>query len=203
MNLAAWTSEQGDGGDETDVAALVGDNLRRLRTRNGLSLERLAKMSGVSRAMLGQVELGRSTPTIGLLWKVARALNTPFSAFLGTPGETGLRILRGHRSKWLRSANDRFSCRALFPFDQPRREEFYEIRLAAHSIEEAEPHAPGTTENLVLAKGVLDILVGGEWQRLECGDAAHFVADVPHSYRNPGTTEAVVFLVMTYAESQF
>ena len=56
---------------EEDLAHVLGRNLRRLRTRQGLSLERLAKVSGVSRAMLGQIELGRSVPTIGLLWKVA------------------------------------------------------------------------------------------------------------------------------------
>jgi quercetin dioxygenase-like cupin family protein len=31
------------------------------------------------------------------------------------------------------------------------------------------------------------------------GDAVHFVADVPHVYRNPGPIETVMYLVMTYA----
>ena len=53
----------------TDLAPVVGKNLKRLRTERGLSLERLAQSSGVSRAMLGQVELGQSAPTINVLWK--------------------------------------------------------------------------------------------------------------------------------------
>ena len=44
-----------------DLAPVVGKNLKRLRTERGLSLERLAQSSGVSRAMLGQVELGLFT----------------------------------------------------------------------------------------------------------------------------------------------
>jgi DNA-binding XRE family transcriptional regulator len=60
--------------EATDLAPVVGGNLRRLRTRRGLSLERLAQISGVSRAMLGQIELGQSAPTINVLWKIARAL---------------------------------------------------------------------------------------------------------------------------------
>ena len=32
--------------------------------------------------MLGQIELGRSAPTINLLWKVARALDVTFSALI-------------------------------------------------------------------------------------------------------------------------
>ena len=33
------------------------------------------------------------------------------------------------------------------------------------------------------------------------GDAIVFVADVPHTYRNPGTIETLLYLVMTYAET--
>mgnify|MGYP001202690538 CR=1 FL=1 len=50
----------------------VGKNLRHLRIQRGLSLERLAKVSGVSRAMLSHVELGQSAPTIVTLNKIAK-----------------------------------------------------------------------------------------------------------------------------------
>lgn len=189
-------------GAEPDIALVVGENLRRLRTRNGLSLERLAKASGVSRAMLGQIELGRSAPTISVLWKIARALDVPFSAFTSVTGGGGTTVLRAHRAKWLTSRNGRFSSRALFPFGGVRREEFYELRLAAQTVEEAEPHPAGTTENLVVAKGVLEVVVGGDWHRLETGDAIYFLADTAHAYRNPGAVEAVAYLVMTYADQQ-
>src|ERR1700710_1329985 len=62
----------------------VGVNLRRLRSKRGLSLQRLAQQAGVSRAMLSQIELGRSTPTISLMWKISQALDVTFSAFLTT-----------------------------------------------------------------------------------------------------------------------
>ena len=35
---------------------------------------------------------------------------------------------------------------------------------------------------------------------LRAGDAILFVADVPHTYRNVGAAEAVMYLVMTYAQ---
>lgn len=190
----------GGGAIEVDVAALVGDNLRRLRTRNGLSLERLARASGVSRAMLGQVELGRSIPTIAVLWKVARALNVPLATFLAAEEPSGPKVMRGHRARWLTSANGRFSARALFPADQPRQQEFFEIRLAAHGLEEEAAHPPGTVANLVVARGAIDVRVDGEWHRLEAGDAIHFLADGPHAYRNVGLAEAGAFIVLAFAE---
>ncbi len=184
----------------TDLAPVVGKNLKRLRTERGLSLERLAQSSGVSRAMLGQVELGQSAPTINVLWKMARALDVPFSALIASNQTSGAKVMRSDAAKRLMSSDGSFQSRALFPYDEPRRVEFYELKLSAKGVEKAEAHAPGTTENLVVAKGSVEILMGAEVHKLEAGDAILFEADQPHVYRNAGAGEAVLYLVMTYAE---
>ncbi len=184
----------------TDLAPVVGGNLRRLRTRRGLSLEKLAQISGVSRAMLGQIELGQSAPTINVLWKIARALEVTFSALISARTQSGALVLRSSESKLLTSKDRSFSSRALFPFDEPRRVEFYELRLSAGSIEDADAHPPGTSENLVVTAGTVEIDVAGDTHRLETGDSILFEADTPHAYRNAGRSEAVMYLVMTYAE---
>jgi transcriptional regulator with XRE-family HTH domain len=187
--------------DATDLAPVVGGNLRRLRTRRGLSLERLAQLSGVSRAMLGQIELGQSAPTINVLWKIARALEVTFSALISSRTQSGALVLRANESKLLTSKDRTFTSRALFPFDEPRRVEFYELRLAPGGVEEADAHPPGTVENLVVTGGTVEIEAAGETHRLEVGDSILFEADAPHAYRNPGRSEAVMYLVMTYAEA--
>lgn len=184
-----------------DLAPVVGKNLRRLRTERGLSLERLAQASGVSRAMLGQVELGQSAPTINVLWKIARAVDVPFSALITSAQSTGAKVLRASAAKRLMSSDGSFSSRALFPYDEPRRVEFYELKLAPKGVEKADAHAAGTTENLVVAKGAVSVEAGGVVHELGTGDAILFEADVPHVYRNSGAGEALVYLVMTYAEA--
>ena len=186
--------------DATDLAPVVGTNLRRLRTRRGLSLERLAQISGVSRAMLGQIELGQSAPTINVLWKIARALEVTFSALISSRTQSGALVLRAAESKILTSKDRSFTSRALFPFDEPRAVEFYELHLAAHSTEVAEPHPPATVENLVVTSGALEVRVGDDHHQLGKGDAIQFEADAPHQYHNPSDEEAVIYLVMTYAE---
>jgi transcriptional regulator with XRE-family HTH domain len=186
--------------EATDLAPVVGGNLRRLRTRRGLSLEKLAQISGVSRAMLGQIELGQSAPTINVLWKIARALEVTFSALISSRTQSGALVLRSQEAKVLTSKDRTYSSRALFPFDEPRRVEFYELRLAPGGKEEADGHPPGTTENLVVNAGTMEIDVGGDTHKLETGDSILFEADSPHAYRNVGKNEAVMYLVMTYAE---
>jgi transcriptional regulator with XRE-family HTH domain len=185
-----------------ELAVAVGRNLRRLRTRRGHSLERLAKLSGVSRAMLGQIETGKSVPTISLLWKVATALDVPFATLIASGEAPGTIVLRRDRAKVLGSSDGRFTSRALFPFDGERKVEFYELKLAPHHTEESEAHAAGTIENLVAAGGRVEVVVGRESpQILTEGDAIIFEADVAHSYRNLGATEATLYLVMTYVET--
>jgi transcriptional regulator with XRE-family HTH domain len=186
---------------DDNVLESVARNLRRIRTHRGYSFERLAKLSGVSRAMLSQIELGKSAPTIGLLWKIARALEVPFASLISSAGDHGTVVLRGSHSKRLSSADGSFTSRALFPFDSPRRVEFYELRIRPHGEERAEPHAPGTTENLVVVDGAVEIEIASNVHRLRADDAILFEADVPHLYRNPTGKEIRLLLVMTYVET--
>jgi transcriptional regulator with XRE-family HTH domain len=183
-----------------DGAPAVGGNLRRLRIKRGLSLERLARHSGVSRAMLSQIELGQSAPTITTLWKIARSLGVTFSALIARGDDSAPRVLTPAAAKLLTNQDGSFTSRALFPFGEPRRAEFYELRLKPRGHEDASPHPPGTMENLVVTAGALQIQVAGTSYELGAGDAILFVADVPHTYRNVGAAEAVMYLVMTYTE---
>ena len=184
-----------------DLTPVVGTNLRRLRGQRQLSLERLSQLSGVSRAMLGQIELGQSAPTINVLWKISSALSVPFSALISARGTGGVHVLRGEQAKLLTSHDGSFTSRALFPFDEPRRVEFYELRLAPGGVERADAHNPGTTENLVVAQGAVEIEVQGRKESLAAGDALVFEADVPHVYRSRSDRESVMYLVMTYADT--
>jgi transcriptional regulator with XRE-family HTH domain len=184
-----------------DLTPVVGSNLRRLRGQRGLSLEKLSRLSGVSRAMLGQVELGQSAPTINVLWKISSALSVPFSALITARGGGGTQVLRGENAKLLTSHDGSFSSRALFPFDEPRRVEFYELRLAPGGAEKADAHAPGTMENIVVSTGTVEIEVSGRKEVLAPGDAMMFEADVPHVYRSRSDRESVMYLVMTYADT--
>lgn len=152
--------------------------------------------------MLGQIETGKSTPTISLLWKVATALDVPFANLLAAQATHGTAVLRREAAKVLSSSDGRFTSRALFPFESERRVEFYELRLAPNHREDAEAHALGTRENLIVTKGTVEISTAKErLVTLAEGDAIFFEADVRHSYRNLGSTEAVLYLVMTYVEA--
>lgn len=181
-----------------ELDPVIGANLRELRTRRGLSLDAVARMTGLSRTLLGQVELGTNTPSLGVVWRLAKAFDVPFATLLSAPTTTATAVLRKAKARKLVSADGRFSSRALFPFGEAGKVEFYELWLAGHSRDDAEPHAPGTRENLVVTRGQVVIEVGGLRHELAEGDAIVFGADVPHAYVNPASAECWMHLVMTY-----
>lgn len=185
---------------EPELDALVGTNLKAERTARGLSLDELAREAGVSRTLLGQVELGRTVPSIGVIWKIAQALGVPFATLLSSAApRVGTTLTQRDRAKKLTSADGRFSSRALYPLGDGHAAEFYELWMAPHSREDAEPHRPGTRENLIVVSGKLELKVGAETHALGAGDCVNFSADQPHSYINRSAEECWMYLVMNYA----
>ena len=70
-----------------EISAIIGNNLQQLRKEQGLSLDQLALKTGVSKAVLSQLENGKVNPTINTIWKIATALHVTYSALLEPPRE--------------------------------------------------------------------------------------------------------------------
>jgi rhodanese-related sulfurtransferase/transcriptional regulator with XRE-family HTH domain len=192
------TPEAPEEGADPELDAVVAANVKRLREKAGFTLDTLAGLSGVGRQTLGLIELGRTAASLGTLWKIAGAFEVPFSTLLARPSSAETRVFRAASAKRIVDADGRFSSRALFSPDDHGSFEFYELWIAGHGREDAEPHAPGTRENLVVTGGRLVLEIGKQRYELSRGDAIAFTADVPHAYVNPASEECWINLVMTY-----
>jgi transcriptional regulator with XRE-family HTH domain len=190
----------GVAGDEVGAAQLgrrVAENLRQRRKGRGLSLDDLARASGVSRAALSQIETCKSNPTVGVLWKIAVGLGVPISELIGAP-RSGAMVLRRHDAQLLRSADGKFESRPLAPAGASPLVELYELSLAARSTHASEAHAPGTHELIVVLSGQLRMHVRDEVYELGAGDSIAFAADRPHAYENPAGSEARYHNIILY-----
>jgi transcriptional regulator with XRE-family HTH domain len=187
-------------GDDVGAAELgrrVAENLRDRRKARGMSLDDLARASGVSRAALSQIETCKSNPTVGVLWKIAVGLAVPFADLIGAP-RSGAVVLRRADSQILRSSDGKFESRPLAPAGASPLVELYELRLSARSTPRSEPHAPGTHEMIVVLSGGLRMHVDDETYELGAGDSIAFAADRPHAYENPAGSEARYHNVIVY-----
>jgi XRE family transcriptional regulator, regulator of sulfur utilization len=182
-----------------DFGLSIGDRLRTLTVRQGRSLDTLADFSGLGRKKLDAVATGEVTPTINLVWKIANALGVPFGSLIATRQSPDGFVLRKAKKSVISSSDGGLTSRTLLPHDSRRPVEFYELTLAPKHVAYSEAHGAGTRESLVVVRGHVEIKVGKEpSQRLEEGDAMIFEGDVPHSYRNLGSSEALLYLVMSY-----
>ncbi len=180
----------------------VGDNLRILRMERGMSLAELADRSEVSKAMLNQIEMGKSSPTIALGWKIANGLGVPFGALLGEPMPGDFVVHRRDQMQVLYSDGRALCSRALFPTGDPRVAEMYELSLEPGCEERASAHIPGTREQLYVTDGQLVVEAAGNQAVLQSGDVLFFCADRPHRYHNPGREPMRCILLMLYPKDR-
>ena len=188
----------GDDIGAADLGRRVAVNLHQKRKARSLSLDQLAAASGVSRAALSQIETLKSNPSLGVLWKIAVGLGIPFAELIGGSSQ-GVAVLRRTDAQVLRSADGRMESRPLTPAGSCPWVEAYELRLAARAAHSSDPHAAGTREILIVLNGQLRLRAGSEVYELGAGDTISFLADQPHSYENPSSSEIRCHDVIIYA----
>ncbi|MBY5925502.1 MULTISPECIES: helix-turn-helix domain-containing protein [Halomonas] len=168
----------------------IASSLKGLRQARGWSLAHTARETGVSKAMLGQIERGESSPTVATLWRIASGFRVSFSSLFGQgPGTDDSPLEQRHCSTsdsvWGQDSAG-MQAKLLFPYDPLLGFEMFEIELAAGAESASSPHAPGVVEHLVVLEGTLVLAVGDEWHRLTAGEGLRFCADRPHLMRNEG-----------------
>src|SRR5260370_23132596 len=178
----------GDDVGAEELGRSVAEKLPQRRKARGLSLDDLARSSGVSRAGRSQIETCKSTPTVGVLWKIAAGLGVPRAELIGA-ARSGAAVLRRADSQVLRSADGKFESRPLTPAGASPVVELYELRLTARSVHASEAHAPGTHEVLVVLTGQLRLRVDAEDFVLGSSDSIRFATDRHHAYDNTSNSE--------------
>ena len=174
---------------------IVAKNIRRLRKERNLSMEELAKLSGVSKSMLAQVERGGGNPTLSTLWKLSNGMKVPFDALTVRP-KTPYEIVKISEIQPLSEDNGKVKNYPLFPDDENRRFAVYYLELEPGSYWQSEPHLRGTTEFITVFGGAIEIVADSQSFMIGEGESIRFKGDTTHSYRNTGTKTAVLHMIL-------
>lgn len=159
-----------------DLTQYLAGTLKSLRQARGWSLSRLAEETGVSKAMLGQIERNESSPTVATLWKIATGLNVPFSTFIAAPDTITPQAYDPDQQAMV--------ITPLFPWDAQLHFDLFSITLAPGALSESTPHERGVIEHVVVISGLLEMCLDGQWQTIGANSGLRFAADKPHAYRN-------------------
>ena len=180
-----------------EVNRMIGAKIKSIRAERKLSLEELSKLTEVSKAMLGQIERGVSSPTVSTLWKIATGLGVPFTSFVEeeSPKFSKVNI---EEVEPLFEDEGRYIVHTLFPTEPRRNFEVYSVTLNPGCTYTSPAHRNGVEEYVYVQRGEMNILVEGTEHVLISGDAFRFSADYEHTYGNRSTKECELFLIVHY-----
>ena len=175
----------------------LGERIRGLRRARGLTLNELAGLSGVSRAMISKLERGEKNPTLVVAAKVAGGLGVSLSQLVGVEERRRVVVVPRARRTVVRDPGTGFERHVLSPSFGGRGIEFQKNVVPEGSTSgEIPPHRRGVEEYVVVERGRLRAVLGGVDYLLEEGDALFFEADVSHRFDNAGEVECSYYLVI-------
>lgn len=182
-----------------NINLVISMNLKRIREEKKLSLDKVAKMTGVSKSMLGQIERGDSNPTITTVWKIANGLKVSFTTLLSQL-QSDTDIVTKEDVKPLIEDKGKYRVYPFFPYEDGRRFEIYKVEIEKGGYLSAEPHGQRTYEFITVFDGEITIRVDDDEYTVKEGDSIRFRADKPHAYHNSGNKLTRVSLVIYYPE---
>lgn len=175
----------------------IGKNLKMIRTNKGLSLDKTAELTGVSKAMLGQIERGESNPTVATLWKIASGLKVAFTSFIEEELPDVSVVSLEDIDPFI-EVDGKYRAYPLFPFESAKRFEIFQMELEPGCVREAEGHQTGVEEYLIVFQGSMELVLREKSYALPTGHAIRFPADQPHTYRNANEVTVRSLLFMYY-----
>jgi len=183
----------------------LGNQIRKERQKRQLTLEKLSKMTGLSKSFLSQVERGLAEPSITSLKKISKEFGfSVVNLFLNennlnsnweyrNSGQTNqykgavyvesVEVVRSDKRKRLALPGSQVMYDLLTP-DMNRQMEvmFMRVKKGDDSGEEPMLDPPGEKIGIVL-NGVLEMRVGSEVYQLQEGDSIYYPTSIPHSWR--------------------
>ncbi len=180
-----------------DVNSVVSVNIKRIRERKKLTLDAAAEITGVSRSMMAQIEKGYVNPTISVLWKIANGYKVSFTSLVERKNDA-VAVVRRSDVEPLKEDNGRYLNYPIFPFDEKTLFETYRIVIEPEGTFSAEPHLNGSEEYITVFSGRVEITVAEERFEMAKGDSIRFYANTSHSYRNVGTEQVELSMLIYY-----
>lgn len=177
----------------------IGAEVRARRQGQGLSLGELAGRSGVSTAMLSEIERGVKNPTLRIVVQIAAALGTTVAALIGErpepAGDAPIVVRRAERPTLVEPASGT-TRQALAPDYAARGvETFWYTLPPAQRTMALPPPRPGAVAQIIVFWGRLVCHLPDRQLTLDEGDSAFFPTGPPHALANPDAAPCEFLLI--------
>ena len=182
--------------EKPDLDHLIARRVAEERAARALTLDDLARRSGVSRAMISRVERGESSPTAAVLGRLCAGLDITLSSLFAAVEPAASPVARAHQQPVWRDPASGYVRRAVSPPNTGSVQDIVDVTLPPKA-RVAYPAASyrGIDQHVLVLDGELEFGNGPDVHRLDAGDCL-FVQHVADSwFRNPGR-KSVRYLVV-------
>ena len=174
----------------------IGDKIRRMRLRRGLTQEELADRCELSKGFISLLERDLTSPSLDTLADILESLGTDLTSFFARSDDE--KIVFGENDIFVKEDPEgiRGRIRWLVPSAQKNRMEPILVEMAAggETIEE-DPHE-GEEFGYVLS-GTVKLVIGDKAVRVKKDESFYFLPTAAHRLVNAGKTPCKVLWVST------
>ena len=173
-----------------DEVARISDRIRQWREAKGITQQDLATRSGLAVSTVHKVETSQMIPSISVLLKLAHGLGRrPAEIVADAEYEEAVAVMRSADRKHIgfegRIVVERLSGEIFDPILEMWRVTLHPGMSSGHG-----PIRNDGEALIVCEKGSLVVQIGEDEHILRAGDAVHFKAKIPHSWRNKSRSVA-------------
>jgi len=196
-DLNGYYQDQEKGEDRRSV----GERLKHVREMEGLSLERLSKISGIAEGYLADIESFKVFPDLGTIIRLSKSLKISTGLILDAASGYSYSVVRSEDRKHIkRSLSGRtdkpdYDYLSLSTGVTSRHMESFIVTLTGKEYDE-EPSTHEGEEFLYVLEGEIRIKLAGREEHLKSGDSIFYLSTLPHSLKSDGASPAVLLAVV-------
>ncbi len=177
----------------------IGEKIRVVRKRKGLTLKEVARVAQVSDSLISQIERDRISPAIETLLKIVEVLDIDMEYLFGDFRKTrSLHVVRKQERRLIRQDGVTYEglSRIESRKDEHGIEAYYmEIKPGCQSGSSDYGHPGKELGTIISGQGLFSI--GDQSVKLYPGDSISFASDSPHRLENTGTNLLKAFWTIT------
>ncbi|MEO1130968.1 MAG: XRE family transcriptional regulator [Planctomycetota bacterium] len=173
-----------------------GDGVRSRRTDLGLSQGDLAERSGVSKAMVSEIESGKKNPTLRVACQIALGLDCQISDLLDLPPTVRFEKLEPDARRVLVDPETNVERHLLAPPMVRHGVQVLLFVFPPRAVVEFDADGRGVLEHISCLAGTLRVQCAGESADLQPGESLNYEASATHSIENLADEQARAFVVI-------
>ena len=199
----AFIESLGVGAEETSEIK-VGERVKQVREQKGLTLEDVSQRTGIDPSYLEQIEDGSVAPPLGVIIKLAKALEMKMGYFISGEENRPYTIVRKKDRKLISRYDSKkgkyygYEYESLAPHKRDRHMEPFLVTLVPSSTDE-ERSAHDGQEFIYVLEGKMEVRLKDETYILEPGDCIYYDSTLPHLVKCHGG-QVTKILAVLYTE---